>query len=37
MGFGEVQRFGGLPGTIGALIIRLGFWGPVYYNINKEI
>ena len=23
-------------GNIGALIIRLGFWGPLYYNYNKE-
>ena len=22
--------------NIGALIIRIGFWGPVYYNHNKE-
>ena len=22
--------------SIGALIIRIGFWGPVYYNYNKE-
>ena len=22
--------------TIGALIIRIGFWGPLYYNYNKE-
>ena len=22
--------------TIGALIMRIGFWGPVYYNYNKE-
>ena len=22
--------------TIGALIIRLRFWGPLYYNYNKE-
>ena len=21
---------------IGALIIRIGFWGPLYYNYNKE-
>ena len=21
---------------IGAIIIRLGFWGPVYYRYNKE-
>ena len=25
-----------VTGTIGALIIRIGFWGPVYYNIYKE-
>ena len=22
--------------NIGALIIRIGFWGPVYYTYNKE-
>ena len=22
--------------NIGALIIRIGFWGPLYYNHNKE-
>ena len=22
--------------TIGALIIRIGFWGPLYYTYNKE-
>ena len=22
--------------NIGALIIRIGFWGPLYYNYNKE-
>ena len=22
--------------NIGALIIRIGFWGPLYYNCNKE-
>ena len=22
--------------AIGALIIRIGFWGPLYYNYNKE-
>ena len=22
--------------TIGALIIRIGFWGPLYYDYNKE-
>ena len=22
--------------NIGALIIRIGFWGPVYYSYNKE-
>ena len=22
--------------NIGALIIRIGFWGPLYYNSNKE-
>ena len=21
---------------VGALIIRIGFWGPLYYNYNKE-
>ena len=20
----------------GALVIRIGFWGPLYYNYNKE-
>ena len=23
-------------GNIGALIIGIGFWGPVYYSSNKE-
>ena len=23
-------------GNIGALIIRIEFWGPLYYNYNKE-
>ena len=23
-------------GNIGALIIRIGFWGPLYYNHNME-
>ena len=22
--------------SIGAVIIRIGFWGPFYYNYNKE-
>ena len=22
--------------TIGALVRRIGFWGPLYYNYNKE-
>ena len=22
--------------TIGALIVRIGFWGPSYYKYNKE-
>ena len=22
--------------NIGALIIRVGFWGPLYYNYNKD-
>ena len=22
--------------NIGALIVRIGFWGPLYYNDNKE-
>ena len=22
--------------NIGALIIRIGFWGPLYYKYNKE-
>ena len=22
--------------NIGALIIRMGFWGPLYYNYNRE-
>ena len=22
--------------NMGALIIRIGFWGPLYYNDNKE-
>ena len=34
------QRFpdsmGQQRGTIGALIIRMGFWGPLYHNYNKE-
>ena len=25
-----------LEPTIGALIIRIGFWGPLYYKYNKE-
>ena len=25
-----------VTGTIGALIIRIGFWGPVYYNRNPQ-
>ena len=24
------------PPTLEALIIRIGFWGPLYYNLNKE-
>ena len=24
-------------GNIGASIIRLGFWGPLYYIYNKEL
>ena len=24
-----------IGGNIGALIIRMGFWGPLYYNSNK--
>ena len=24
------------PATIGALIIRIGFWGPLYYNHNSN-
>ena len=28
--------FSGLGFNIGALIIRLVFWGPLYYNYNKE-
>ena len=23
-------------GNMGALIIRIGFWGPLYYTYNKE-
>ena len=23
--------------NIGALLIRIGFWGPLYYNCNKEL
>ena len=23
-------------GAIGALLIRIGFWGALYYNYNKE-
>ena len=23
-------------GNVGALIIRIGFWGPLYYNDNQE-
>ena len=23
-------------GTLGALIFSIGFWGPLYYNYNKE-
>ena len=23
-------------GALGALIIRIGFWGPLYYNYSKE-
>ena len=23
--------------TIGALIIRIGFWGPLYHKYNKEL
>ena len=30
-GFGVLSS-----GYIGALIIRLGFWGPLHYNYNKE-
>ena len=22
--------------NVGALIFRIGFWGPLYYNSNKE-
>ena len=32
--FSELGWGGG--GNIGALIIRLGFWGPLYHNYNKE-
>ena len=31
---GSSQGLEGLD--IGALIIRIGFWGPLYYNDNKE-
>ena len=29
-----VRRMIGL--NVGALIIRIGFWGPLYYNDNEE-
>ena len=30
----QAQRFD--PANIGAMIIRIGFWGPLYYHCNKE-
>ena len=32
----EVQERPKRKGNIGALIIRIGFWGPVHYNYKKE-
>ena len=26
----------GITANVGASIIRIGFWGPLYYNYNKE-
>ena len=32
----EYQQLGESRYTIGALKIRTGFWGPLYYNYTKE-
>ena len=36
MGTDSFSESGPCPKPIGALIIRIGFWGPVYYNSNEE-
>ena len=33
---GTFRHFSPNHGTVEVLIIRIGFWGPVYYNYNKE-
>ena len=30
------MNFISISANMGALIIRIGFWGPLYYNCNKE-
>ena len=34
----STRQVGGntIEGNIGAIITRLGFWGIIYYNFNKE-
>ena len=36
LGLGGLGFIYGLIVNIGALIIRIGLWGPLYYNYNKE-
>ena len=31
-----MREEGSLVDNIGALIIRIGFWGPVHYSYDKE-
>ena len=33
---GLVGQQGGKLSIIGALVIRIGFWGMLYYHYNKE-
>ena len=32
----KLRRTADRSSDVGALIIRIGFWGPLYYNCNKE-
>ena len=34
--FGVLDRTGSHPDNIETLIIRIGFWGPLCYNYNKD-